>query len=210
MTVPQRALAPVVTWERSGANLMGFPSSDASGSFPYMADYFATFTAAIASGVKIYKYVGGEISASNPIQVYSTTFEPLDRNQAYWFDTDVVGNFYAPLEVSVSGYDGLDFGRTDTSITVYLHNRTEAVSSVILTPVASEAAPAGQTAVTGSVPLTLSTYDDATQSWSYVAISEAITQEVAPESTLELSFGIDRGAMSTEPGCILCLAVARD
>jgi hypothetical protein len=201
VTLQQRALAPAVTWERSGANLHGFPSSNASGSYPYMADYFATFTAAIASDVQIFKYVGGEISASNPIQVFSTTFESLDRNQAYWFDSDVVGNFYAPLEVSVSGLEGLDFGRTGSTLTVTLNNRTTAVSTVtIKTEVSSEAAPAGETFVTGRVPLLLRTYDAASLSWTESAITEAFTQEIGPESTVEVSFGIDRGAMSSDPG----------
>ena len=198
VTITQRMLPPSASWVRNGANLMGFPSSNAGGSYPSIVNYFATFPVAIASGVKIYKYVGGEIGPSNPIQVFSPSFEALDRNQSYWFDTELVGNFYAPLEVSLSKAGGLDFGRSGSVITLHLRNRSAAVSMVTLAPVASESAPAGQTAVTGSVPLTLRTYDANSLSWTVTAISGSFTQAIAPNSSVELSIGIDRGAMSTD------------
>ena len=68
--------------------------------------------AAIAANTKIYKYVGGPLGPTNPIQVFSPAFEQVDRNTAYWFSAEVVGNFHAPLEVSIVASDGLAFGRT--------------------------------------------------------------------------------------------------
>jgi hypothetical protein len=89
-----------------------------------MASYFATFPAAIAAGSKVYKYVGGELGAGNPLQVFSPSSERLDSTQAYWFSAEVTGNYYAPLELSLSTSDGgHSFGRTGSTVTLRLRNR---------------------------------------------------------------------------------------
>jgi hypothetical protein len=161
-----------------------------------MGSYFATFPAAIASGVKIYKYVGGEIGPGNPLQVFSPSFETLDRNQAYWFDSEVVGNFYAPVEISLSKSGGLDFGRTGSTITLRLRNRSAAVSTVTISPVDSANAPTGQEAITGSVPLRSRSFDAQTATWTETDITEPYQVVVGPNTAVELTFGIDRTVMT--------------
>ena len=193
--IPQKVMPPSATWVRNGANLMGFPSYQNGSTYPTIGAYFATFPAAIASNVKIYKYVGGDLGPGNPLQVFSPSSEKLDRNQAYWFDSKVVGDFYAPVEISLSNGSGIDFGRTGATVTVRLLNRSAAVSTVTLTPVASSDAPTGQEVITGSVPLRRRTFDTATASWTETAISEAFTEVVGPNAAVELTFGIDRAAM---------------
>jgi hypothetical protein len=193
VTIPQKVLPPSATWVRNGANLLGFPSYKNGSTFPTMGSYFATFPAAIASNVKIYKYTGGDLGAGNPLQVFSPATERLDRNQAYWFESAVVGNFYAPIEVTPSDSAGLDFGRTGSVMTVRLRNRSAATATVTISPVASDAAPTGQTAITGSVPLTLRASDG-----TETPFGEPITQVVGPQSVVTLSFGINRGAMSAD------------
>jgi hypothetical protein len=197
VTIPQKVMPPSGSWVRNGANLMGFPSLKGGAGYPTMAAYFATFPAAIASNVKIYKYVGGELGPGNPLQVFSTSSEKVDRDQAYWFDSKVVGNFYAPVEISLSHGSGIDFGRTGSTVTMRLLNRSSAVSTVTIAPLASSDAPTTrQEAITGSVPLRRRTFDAGTASWTETAISEAFTQVVGPNAAVELTFGIDRAAMS--------------
>ena len=164
-----RAMPPSATWVRSGANLLGFPSYATGSTFPTFSSYFATFPAAIASNVKIYKYNGGELGAGNPVQVFSTSTERVDRNQAYWFDSEVVGNFYAPVEISISNGSGLDFGRTGSTITVRLLNRSSTVSTVTIAPVASANAPTGQEDITAAVPITRRVFNAGTASWTETA-----------------------------------------
>ena len=195
VTIPQKVMPPSATWVRNGANLMGFPSK-LTGTYPTMSSYFATFPAAIASNVKIYKYVGGDLGPGNPLQVFSTSSEKLDRNQSYWFDSKVVGSFYAPVEISLSNGSGIDFGRTGSTVTVRLLNRSATVSTVTIAPVVSSNAPTGQEAITGSVPLRRRTFDAATASWTETAISAAFTEVVGPNAAVELTFGIDRTAMT--------------
>lgn len=198
VTIPQRILPPSAAWVRNGANLMGFPSYKNGSTYPAMGAYFATYPAAIASNVKIYKYVGGDLGPGNPLQVFSPSFETLDRNQAYWFDSEVVGNFYAPIEISLSKSSGLDFGRTGSTVTVRLLNRSSAVSTVTIAPVDSAAAPSGAEAITASVPLRRRTFDTATATWIETDVSSAFTEVVAPNAAVELTFGIDRTAMMGE------------
>ncbi len=191
VAIPQRILPPSAAWVRNGANFMGFPSFKNGSTYPTMGSYFATFPAAIASNVKIYKYVGGDLGPGNPLQVFSPSFETLDRNQAYWFDSEVVGNFYAPIEISLSKSSGLDFGRTGSTVTVRLRNRSDATVTVAISEVASDTAPSGQTAITGSVPLTLRAADGTESAFSGASVV------VGPQSAVEIQFGVDRGQMGT-------------
>jgi hypothetical protein len=196
VAIPQRVLPPSAAWVRNGANLMGFPSKLTSSLYPTVSSYFATFPAAIASNVKIYKYVGGDLGPGNPLQVFSTSAEKLDRNQAYWFDSEVVGNFYAPIEISLSNGSGLDFGRTGSTVTVRLLNRSSTVSTVTIAPVASSTAPTDQEGITAAVPITRRVFNATTASWTETPIDAAFTEVVGPNAAVELTFGIDRGAAS--------------
>lgn len=196
VAIPQRILPPSAAWVRNGANFMGFPSFKNGSTYPTMGSYFATFPVAIASNVKIYKYVGGDLGPGNPIQVFSPSMEKLDRNQAYWFDSEVVGNFYAPVEISLSKSSGLDFGRTGSTVTVRLRNRSDAVSTVTIAPVDSAAVPSGEEGITGSVPLRRRTFDTETATWIETDVSSAFTEVVGPNAAVELTFGIDRTAMT--------------
>ena len=188
--IRQRAMPPSATWVRSGANLLGFPGFGTGASSPTFSSYFATFPAAVAANTKVYKYVGGELGAGNPMQVFSTATERVDRNQAYWFQSAVVGNFYAPLEISPSNSNGLDFGKSRSVISVMLRNRTSATVTVNMATEASLAAPSGQTTVTGPVSLIRYNADDTQSAFT------SGTQVVGPQATIEVKFGINRSGMT--------------
>ena len=191
LSLRQSPRLPATSWVRNGANLLGFPSSKLSGSYPTLANYFATFPAAIAANTRIYKYTGGDLGAANPLQIFNPATERLDATQAYWFSAEVTGDFYAPIEVSPSSAGGLHFGREATSVVLRIRNRTAAAVTLTFSPVASEAAPSGQTAIAGAVPLTTRTYSSALL-WTETALSAPYTQVIGPQTTLELTFGINR------------------
>lgn len=195
VTLRQSPLPPRSTWVRNGANLLGFPTRK-NGTYPTFNSYFATFPAAIAASTRIYRYVGGELGAGNPLQLFSTASERVDRTQAYWFSAEVVGNFYAPLEVSLTTNNGLAFGRTGSVVTARIRNRTSAAMTLTFTPVASLAAPSSQPGITGQVPLTRRIFDTGTNDWTEVPVTVAFTQAIGPQSTVELTFGVNRVAMT--------------
>jgi hypothetical protein len=202
-TIKQSPLPPANSWVRNGANFLGFPSRSNSGSYPTMASYFATFPAAIAANTKVYKYVGGELGPGNPLQIFSTSSERLDATQGYWFSAEVVGDFNAPLEIDLSSGNAIDFGRNGSIITARLQNRGSSITTVAIAPVASAAAPASQEAIAASVPITRRTFDATTATWSETAVEGAgFTQVIAPKSSVEISFGINRSAMTSTAGSL--------
>lgn len=201
VTIPQRALPPSATWVRHGATLLGFPAKtvgvNPTGT-PKFSSYFATFPAAIAANTKIFKYVGGDLGPSNPMQVFSPSGEMVDRNQAYWFSAEVVGNFYAPLEISLTNAAGLDFGRTGTVITARLRNRTGGTVTITMTESPSgpvPTVPAGLTAIEDDVPLTRGGLPISTANANNTVV-------IAPQSSVEVDFGIDRGLMMGANGAL--------
>lgn len=198
VAIVQRPLPPNSTWVRNGANFLGFPTK-LSGNYPLFSNYFASFPAAISANTKIFKYVGGDLSATNPLQIFSPSLERVDRNQAYWFDSEIVGNFYAPIQISLSQLQGLDFGRNGSVITARVLNRTGAVMTLTIAPVVSNAAPAGQEAITAVVPVTRRTFNTGTASWDETPIAAAYNEVIAPGASVELSFGINRAAMTGAP-----------
>lgn len=203
LIVNQKILPPRSTWVRNGANLLGFPSrSSTAGTYPFLSSYFATFPAAIAANTKIYRYVGGDIGPGNPVQVFSPTTERLDRNQAYWFEAAVVGDFYAPLEISPSDLTGLSYGRNGALFTVRVRNRTSAPVTLTIAPVESASAPASQESVLARVPITRRTFDSATKSYVETLIGTSYTEVIAPQTSVELSYGIDRAQMTGAVGAL--------
>ncbi len=197
LTLPQRALPPRASWVRNGANFLGFPTR-LNGTYPTFSAYFATFPAAIAANTSIFRYVGGDIGPNNPTQVFSMTAERVDRHQAYWFDATVVGQFYAPLEISTSVAEGLAFGRTGSLVTVRVRNRTGAVVTLTVEPTTSLPAPVGQEAITAAVPLTRRTLSGT--SYIETPLAGPFNEPIAPQSALELQFGIDRAQLTGPAG----------
>jgi len=190
---------PLTSWVRNGANLLGFPSRTTSGvipppveTYPLFTSYFATFPAATAVNTRIYKYVGGDLGPSNPIQVFSPSTERLDRTQAYWFSAEVVGNFYAPMELSFTTLGGLTFGRTGSIITSRVRNRTSSAVTLTVAPVASDAAPLSTPGITAPVPVTRRSFNSGLNQWTETPITAPYTEVIGPNATLELNFGINR------------------
>lgn len=194
VAIKQSPLSPAASWVRNGANLLGFPSFKNGANYPTFSNYFSTFP--VATNAAIFKYVGGELGPGNPVQVFAPLSERLDRTQAYWFAAKVVENFYAPLEINLSNANGLDFGRTGSVVTARIRNRSATAVTLTLAPAASEAKPAGQADIAGSVPLTSRAFDTTTLLWAETPISAAYNVVIAPQSVMELQFGINRGAMT--------------
>ncbi|MGZ0708684.1 hypothetical protein ACWPKO_10125 [Coraliomargarita sp. W4R53] len=188
VSIAQRPRPPSATWLVSGANFLGFPAATPS---PALSAYFASFPVAVTSPAKIYKYIGGNLSASNPLEV-SPSVEKLDRNTAYWFEAATVGDFTGPLKYELPGTDGLVFGRTGSLISVGITNRTSSELSLTLSTVSSDPAPTNQTQITGSVPLTRREFDTATGTYIETLLVGESVVTVAANSRLNLEFGLDR------------------
>lgn len=218
VSVKQSPALPTTSWVRNGANFLGFPSR-LNSTYPLFSTYFSTFPAAFAANTKIFKYVGGDLGAGNPIQIFSPSTERVDATQGYWFSAEVVGTFYAPADVTLSTGGVMDFGRTGSVITARVMNRSSAAITLTITPVPSESAPAGQEDIsgssnnaglpTGTVPVTRRTINSGTGQWEETLITAAYTEAIGPGATVELSFGIQRTAMTTASSGALYTSLLR-
>jgi hypothetical protein len=193
VSIPQRPQPPAATWLVTGANLLGFPANSAAP--PLAASYFASFPITITTPTKIYKYIGGDLGASNPFQISAST-ERLNRNTAYWFEASTVGNFTAPVEYELPGTNGIAFGRTGNIITMGVMNRSTSAQTLTFTTESSEAAPIGQTGISGGVPLTRRTFDSASGTYTEIPVTGSFTVTVPASGRLNLEFGIDRSQLT--------------
>lgn len=207
VSLSHRPLPPRAVWLRYGANLLGFPAKLNGANHPIFNTYFAAFPSAVAANVKIYKYIGGDLGTTNPQQVFSTASERVNRLQAYWFDTELVNNYTAAVEIELGNPNGLVFGDGGSSILVRLRNRGTTSTIVTLASMASATPPSGQTAIVGQVPLSLRTFNATTADWSYQPVTGDITRTLAGGATVDLTFAVNRGdaamlAQAANPGAL--------
>lgn len=198
--IKQLVRPPLATWLVSGGIFLGFPSATTSA--PRMSSYFTSFpsasTTVLSTPSKIYKYIGGELGANNPMLVTPGN-EIMDPNKAYWINVPVISNFTAPVEYEVASSEGLAFGRTLPNASIGIMNRTTTALTLTITLGASEAAPTNQQPVSGGVPLTVRTFDSTSNSYVETPIGSSFTVTVAASGRTTLDFGINRPAMTGSP-----------
>ncbi|MDQ8187410.1 hypothetical protein [Pelagicoccus sp. SDUM812002] len=192
LVLKQKPLPPAASWQISGANFLGFPALSQT---PTFSKYFASFpsanTTVLSPSSKIYKYTGGPLNASNPIQVSPST-ETIDPQAAYWFQTATVSNFTAPLEYELPSDDGLAFGRTLNSITVGVTNRSTTSLTLTINLENSVPAPSGQPGINGSVTLFRRVFNSSTGSYDQIPIEGSFTVTLPASGRANLDFGVDR------------------
>jgi len=196
VTIKQLALPPASTWLISGANFLGFPAlAGTTKMSSYLASFPSASTTVLAPSAQIFKYIGGELSGSNPMLV-SAGSENIDPNRAYWFQIPTVGNFTAPVEYELPGSAGLAFGRTLTAMTAGVNNRSTTSMTLTVSVENSATAPAGQAPVIGPVPLTRRIFNSSTNSYDETPITGPFTVVVPASGRLNLDFGINRVNMT--------------
>lgn len=198
VSIKQLAIPPAATWLISGANFLGFPAAgNGTDAAPAFNAYFASFpsasTSVLAPGAPIYRYIGGELSATNPMQI-NTGSERLDPNRAYWFQFPTVSDFTAPVEYEVPSNAGLAFGRTLSSMIVGVMNRSTADMILTVSLESSEPAPTGQRGVAGDVVLNRRTFNSETNAYDETPLSTngSFTVTVPASGRMDLDFEVDR------------------
>lgn len=200
LTLKQLALPPSATWLISGSNFIGMPGfGPGDSTSPLLSTYLASFpsakTTVLAPGSKIYKYVGGDLSATNPMEVQAGA-ERLNSGQAYWFESAATSDFTGPVEYELPGTSGLAFGRTLTAMTVGVTNRLTTGVTLTVRLESSEPAPAGQPAVTGGVVLTRRIFKSTTNEYEEKPMDGGFTVAVDASGRTNLDFGVDRSAIT--------------
>ena len=138
---------PSNSWLISGANFMGFPALQNSKNF---SQYFASFINSGKTGLpadtKVYKYIGGNLSSSNPalLDLSANSSEFVSPTASYWFSMPAVSDFSGPLSYEMASSDGLAFGRSVTMLTLGIKNRTTTTLTCNFTLESSATAPSGR------------------------------------------------------------------
>ena len=196
LTITGRSTMPSPTWRRANANFIGFPVPESSP--PTMGSFFSTFATAIATGSPVYKYIGGDLGPSNPLQIFSPSTELMRRYRAYAFSAAITGNFYGPFSVSFQDGNTL-FGKSRNTSTLLITNRSSSQTlSVTLTPESSVSDPSGAMTLAGSVPLAVRTFNTSTGLYTDEPFSSARTFSIPPSSTKEISLRVIRTGFASD------------
>lgn len=151
LSLKGRPAIPEVRWRGDGIHLAGFPVLP-TGTTPTFASYLAPTGFALAQA-EILRYNGGPINAgTNPLTV-NPTVSRITRGQAYWIRVEKFSRYYGPVSVELDSGGEVRFERRSDTTNMVLKNQTNASLTVTLGSIASESAPAGQTAIAGRLPL---------------------------------------------------------
>ena len=211
VSIQMRAIAPSANWLLSGANFLGFPALSGGG---VMSTFFSSMISGgnkgLPTGTKVYKYVGGELSATNPIQV-AVASERVDPDTAYWFNYGTVSDFEGPLEYELPSGNGLSFGRTLPTQLLGITNRSTSEMTLSFTLDPSTAAPPGQPSILGGVPLIQRTFSPATNSYTETPVGAlgSFNVSVPGSGRVTLEFGVNRTGM-TEGGVYASILRVKD
>ena len=162
----------------------------------YLSNMIAGGSRGLPSGTKVYKYVGGDLSTSNPALV-SVGSERIDPDKPYWFNYSTVSDFEGPVHYELPSTAGLAFGRTLSTQTLGITNRTTSALTLTFSLEASDAAPAGQPSVIGSVPLVLRIFSTATGAYTetQLATGASFTVNLAAAGNSTVEFGLSRDGL---------------
>lgn len=188
---------PSNSWLISGANFMGFPALQNSKNFSqYFASFINSGTTGLPANTKVYKYIGGNLSDSNPalLSISASSAELVAPNTAYWFSMPAVSDFSGPLSYEMASSDGLAYGRALTMLTLGIKNRTTASLTCNFALESSAAAPSGQPAITGPVALNIRRLNADGTSTTVSAANQTVT--IPANGMTNVDFLVDRSGMS--------------
>lgn len=207
-TVKGKAEVPRYDWSRTGVNLVGFPVEKPANSSTRSIGRFFGFDSVLKALPPTLFYNGGELSdvaPKNPLRIGNMSSFAANRFEAYWVQATSYTEYYGPVKVEVGNAGGLRFGSEGLSISVRLKNVVDAgrnqTVSVTLNPLPSEAAPIGQAAHAGAVPLLVrGALNLTTGNFGYTPLTSAITRTLSPGAEEELIFTVDRSQLGNVAG----------
>ena len=205
LSLTGRAVVPKVDWRSSGSNLVGFPAS-LSPAAPQFGGTNSGYFAPLAplgynpASTRIFQYIGGEISDTNPSQINAPTSATILRGKAYWVNLPIYADFVSPVKLDLGAASGLAFGTRGGPQKVVLTNTSKAQISVTLTPSESAAPPEGQPEIAGKVPLLQRVWNETAQQFEFVPVTGPLTVTLAAGAHREWTFVPDRSAMTGPAG----------
>lgn len=201
-----RALPPEQSWTSSGLNFIGFPVPAVNP--PLWSDFLGP-SRALHNHAEIYRYVGGEMSSSNPQRIFTTLLRAtrMVRNHAYWVRSEEYNRYFGPFEVELQDPQGVHFGSRTSQYLLRLKNATDDPVTITANLLHSLAAPtANEPEVVGATPMIVRgerDMSDLTYEFSRFGedhIGWTLTPKGQPGSVVDVVLGLDRSLMEGEPG----------
>src|SRR5262249_28921860 len=151
---------------------------------------------------EIYRYQGGLLGPTNPVQVFAFRTTPVKRDQAYWIRAgESYNQYFGPFQVVEASSSGINFGDTLGQTRLRIRNVVSSSLTVSVKQVPSETAPAGQQALSGVPTLLLRGPINTTNlTYGYVDLGAGPQQWTLapagqPGSEVELVIGVNRFTM---------------
>lgn len=208
-SVKGKPVTPSYDWTSTGVNLVGFPMETPGSSSLRNLTRFYNYDPVLKQLPTTLYYNGGELSSvapKNPLAIGNPNSYQVLRYQAYWVQATSFTEYYGPLKIETSSAQGLRFGSETVSLSVRVKNvavnstNTQSVN-VVMSPLGSEAAPAGETPAEGPVPLRLrGDLDLNTGLYAYENVTGPIIRTLSPGEEKEFIFTVDRSSLSNEAG----------
>ncbi len=207
-TVKGKPLAPTYDWTTTGLNFLGFPTVPSD---PPTFENFLAKVPELQQNGEFYYYPGGELGTNNPAQIHALRTFRVNRGQAYWIRSGTLYNrYFAPFELLDTPSSGFDFGTNLSTASLRLRNLTTSNLTVSLQLVASEAAPAGQTAIAGVPPLLLRgaiNITNLTYGSTNLTVGSPCSWTLSAKdsvgSEVEVFLGLNRAAITNATGTLL-------
>ena len=205
-SVKGKPVPPSYQWTTTGLNFFGVPS--VSSNPKSLEDYFG-FAGYLLQNTKIFAYGGGDISATNPGEVYGLRTTLAKRGQAFWMDAGTQFNrYFGPFSVKLQSVEGAHLGDQLSAYRLRLRNMTSTDLTVSLAGVDSETVPSGETAIAAAAPvLVRGALDTATLVYAHAVLADG-TQSwtLKPAGTIgsevEVVVGLDRTTMTGAAGTL--------
>ena len=200
-----KPVPPRYTWTAQGVNFIGFSTPAAN---PPVVDTFFSPSPVMQNQAQLFYYPGNEAAGDPPTtrELFTKFSTPVKRGQAFWIRAgNLYNNYFGPVEVVAQTATGVRFGENLGQYSVRLRNLTLGTLTVTNTLLASQSAPAGQTAHVGLVPLLLRGQLNQTNlTYAYTDFSTPRVITLAPQgqpgSDIELILGLNRQAINAAAG----------
>jgi hypothetical protein len=199
------AVAPSYAWTTAGENFIDFPTVTNN---PPAFDTFLSLAPGLEAAAQIYQYNGGQLSSTNPSQVFALHATPVTRGQAFWIQSGTYfNNYYGPFTAVIPSVGGVAFSNLTSQFSFHLQNQTAGNVTVTLKLLASQTPPVGQTPIVGVPPLLVQGAFNATNlTYSYTTLapgtpaSWTLSPQGMTGSDIVVVLGLNRYVMTNGPG----------
>lgn len=197
-------VAPSYQWTSSGLNLIGFPTP--TGKAPLFSDFLAP-APALRQNLELFQYIGGELGANNPQQVFSLRGTSVTRGQAFWIRSDASDNHYfGPLELTMGTSQDLRFSDSRGTCSFRVKNLTSSQITFTIKLLESETAPGSSGTFTVPPLLLRGTRNQTNLTYNYTNFTTSSTASWTlaasgnTGSQVEIVLGLNRYATTGNVG----------